>query len=101
MPACAHRSSRTPSTRRCPAAGLGDDVTRRGRRREVVAARDHRPSDRLGVEQPPALRPRVVQDDLVFAGYDQDRWVALQHYQEARVGDLLTLWASFNRHWPG
>jgi len=38
------------------------------------------------------------QDDLVFAGYDQDRWVALQQYHEARWEDLLTLWASFNRH---
>ena len=38
------------------------------------------------------------QDDLVFAGYDQDRWVAMQRYQEARWEDLLTLWASFNRH---
>ena len=24
--------------------------------------------------------------------------MALQHYQEARWDDLLTLWASFNRH---
>ena len=39
------------------------------------------------------------QDDLVFSGYDQDqKWVALQQYQEARWEDLLTLWASFNRH---
>jgi uncharacterized damage-inducible protein DinB len=38
------------------------------------------------------------QDDLVFAGYDQDTWVALQQYQDARWEDLLTLWASFNRH---
>jgi hypothetical protein len=38
------------------------------------------------------------QDDLVFEGYDQDRWVATQRYQEARWDDLLALWASFNRH---
>jgi uncharacterized damage-inducible protein DinB len=38
------------------------------------------------------------QDDLVFTGYEQDKWVALQQYQEARWEDLLTLWASFNRH---
>ena len=38
------------------------------------------------------------QDDLVFVGYDQDRWVTMQRYQEARWEDLLTLWASFNRH---
>ena len=38
------------------------------------------------------------QEDLVFSGYDQDKWVALQQYQEADWEDLLTLWASFNRH---
>ena len=38
------------------------------------------------------------QEDLVFSGYDQDKWVALQRYQEADWKDLLTLWASFNRH---
>jgi uncharacterized damage-inducible protein DinB len=38
------------------------------------------------------------QEDLVFIGYDQDRWVALQRYQEARWEDLLILWASLNRH---
>jgi uncharacterized damage-inducible protein DinB len=38
------------------------------------------------------------QDDLVFAGYDQDTWVMLQQYQDARWEDLLTLWAAFNRH---
>jgi len=40
----------------------------------------------------------VFQDDLVFAGYEQDRWVAVQQYQDAPWDDLLTLWASFNRH---
>jgi uncharacterized damage-inducible protein DinB len=40
----------------------------------------------------------AFQDDLVFAGYDQDQWVALQRYQEAPWGDLLTLWSSFNQH---
>ena len=38
------------------------------------------------------------QDDLVFTGYDQERWVALQQYQDARWEDLLTLWAAFNHH---
>jgi uncharacterized damage-inducible protein DinB len=40
----------------------------------------------------------AFQEDLVFAGYDQDQWVALQRYQDARWEDLLTLWASFNHH---
>jgi hypothetical protein len=38
------------------------------------------------------------QDDLVFAGYDQDAWVAAQHYQDATWSDLVALWGSFNRH---
>jgi hypothetical protein len=38
------------------------------------------------------------QEDLVFAGYAQDEWVAVQRYQEAPWADLVTLWASYNRH---
>jgi len=38
------------------------------------------------------------QDDLVFSGYEQDRWVALQDYQHAPWAELLTLWLTFNRH---
>lgn len=37
------------------------------------------------------------QDDLVFSGYDQDRWVAVQRYQEAPWSELIDLWAGFNR----
>jgi len=37
------------------------------------------------------------QDDLVFPGYAQDDWVALQRYQDAPWEELLDLWASFNR----
>lgn len=37
------------------------------------------------------------QDDLVFPGYAQDDWVALQRYQDAPWDELLDLWASFNR----
>ena len=40
----------------------------------------------------------AFQDNLVFQGYDQDKWVALQRYQEAPWGELLTLWSSFNQH---
>jgi hypothetical protein len=40
----------------------------------------------------------MFQDDLVFPGYKQDEWVAAQRYQDAPWGDLVTLWASFNRH---
>jgi hypothetical protein len=38
------------------------------------------------------------QDDLIFAGYRQDEWVASQHYQAAPWGELLDLWVSYNRH---
>lgn len=38
------------------------------------------------------------QDDLVFATYAQEDWVELQDYQRADWPDLVTLWASFNRH---
>ena len=37
-------------------------------------------------------------DDLVCAGYDQDAWVAAQHYQEAAWSELVSLWASLNLH---
>jgi len=37
------------------------------------------------------------QDDLVFAGYAQDEWVALQRYQDAPWDELLDLWSAFNR----
>ncbi|MGH9370756.1 MAG: DinB family protein [Vicinamibacterales bacterium] len=40
----------------------------------------------------------MFQDDLVFAGYAQDDWVAAQQYQAAPWADLITLWSSFNRH---
>ncbi len=36
-------------------------------------------------------------DDLVFPGYEQDRWIQLQDYQRAPWDDLVTLWAAFNR----
>jgi hypothetical protein len=38
------------------------------------------------------------QEDLVFAGYRQDEWVARQEYQAAQWGELLDLWLVFNRH---
>jgi hypothetical protein len=38
------------------------------------------------------------QDDLVFAGYAQEDWVAAQRYADAPWPELITLWAAFNRH---
>jgi hypothetical protein len=38
------------------------------------------------------------QDDLVFAGYEQDAWVKAQHYNEVPLPELVTLWRSLNQH---
>ena len=38
------------------------------------------------------------QDDLVFASYDQDAWVAAQQYQSAPWAELVALWRAFNLH---
>ena len=38
------------------------------------------------------------QDDLVFPGYAQDEWVAVQDYQHAPWNELVTFWETFNRH---
>ena len=35
-------------------------------------------------------------DDLIFPGYDQEKWVELGHYAEAPWESLLTLWREFN-----
>ncbi len=37
-----------------------------------------------------------LQGDLVFPGYAQDDWVALQRYQEASWQTLLVLWREYN-----
>lgn len=37
-------------------------------------------------------------DDLVFPGYDQERWVTVQRYQEKSWPELVTLWSAYNRH---
>jgi hypothetical protein len=39
-----------------------------------------------------------LQDDLVFAGYDQDAWVRLQRYGDRSWGDLVRLWQAYNHH---
>jgi hypothetical protein len=39
-----------------------------------------------------------LQDDLVFQGYAQDEWVAVQRYQDAPWHALLTLWREYNLH---
>jgi hypothetical protein len=39
-----------------------------------------------------------LQDDLVFAGYDQDAWVRTQRYQDRPWKDLVRLWQAYNHH---
>ena len=38
------------------------------------------------------------QEDLVFAGYEQERWVEAQGYQAAPWHELVALWQDYNRH---
>lgn len=38
----------------------------------------------------------AFQDTLVFAGYDQDAWVAAQRYQDAPWAELVLLWSAYN-----
>ena len=37
-------------------------------------------------------------DDLVFPGYDQDRWVGAQKYRDESWPDLIQLWSAYNLH---
>ena len=37
-------------------------------------------------------------DDLVFSGYEQERWVSSQKYRDESWPDLIQLWSSYNLH---
>ncbi len=37
-------------------------------------------------------------EDLVFPGYEQERWVSAQNYQGAPWTELVALWRSYNLH---
>ena len=39
-----------------------------------------------------------LRDDLVFPGYEQNRWVEVQHYREASWPQLVDLWRAYNLH---
>ncbi|HMD33354.1 MAG TPA: DinB family protein [Vicinamibacterales bacterium] len=39
-----------------------------------------------------------AQDDLVFAGYDQDAWVRAQRYNDRSWRDLVETWRALNGH---
>jgi len=38
------------------------------------------------------------QKDLVFPGYEQERWVQIQDYQHAPWESLIVLWQAYNEH---
>ena len=37
-------------------------------------------------------------DDLIFDGYEQDKWVEVQNYNETDWDLLINLWMTFNSH---
>lgn len=37
-------------------------------------------------------------DDLVFAGYEQNEWVRVEHFQEEPWRDLVQFWQLYNQH---
>jgi len=37
-------------------------------------------------------------EDMIFDGYEQDKWVDIQAYQTANWQELLDLWYSYNIH---
>lgn len=37
-------------------------------------------------------------DDLVFPGYEQDRWVSSQKYRDESWPDVIQLWSAYNLH---
>jgi hypothetical protein len=37
-------------------------------------------------------------DDLVFPGYEQEKWVSAQRYNDRSWSDLVQLWNSYNLH---
>ena len=39
-----------------------------------------------------------IKDNLVFSGYEQERWVELQQYQNESWEELIDLWRAYNLH---
>jgi hypothetical protein len=37
-------------------------------------------------------------DDLVFPGYEQEKWVAAQRYNDESWSDMIQFWSSYNLH---
>jgi hypothetical protein len=39
-----------------------------------------------------------LSQELVLPGYEQEKWVAVQHYQDEAWDTLVALWHQYNRH---
>jgi hypothetical protein len=39
-----------------------------------------------------------IKDDLIFPGYEQNRWVEINHYQQRPWTQLVELWRAYNLH---
>ena len=39
-----------------------------------------------------------IQDNMIFDGYDQEKWVALQAYRERDWNELVNNWYTINNH---
>ena len=69
------------------------------RAREVVREGDHRPSRRLGVEQPPALRPRLLAGRFDLLRLRPGRVGARRSSTRRRRGRSSSrFWAAYNDH---
>ena len=72
--------------------------------RHKTAADDWAPIEILGhlVDSAANNHQRFVRaqftDDLVFPGYEQERWVSSQKYLDESWPDLVQLWSSYNLH---
>jgi hypothetical protein len=87
-----------------------DDALRRlaplpeARVRERPAPGRWSPKEILGhlVDSAANNHPRIVlavgREDLDFPGYEQERWVNVQRYQDEPWGVILDLWSAYNRH---
>jgi hypothetical protein len=80
-------------------SGISDEQSRRGTSEDNWA-----PIEILGhlVDSAANNHQRFVRaqftDDLVFPGYEQERWVSSQKYREESWSNVIQLWSSYNLH---
>jgi hypothetical protein len=79
--------------------GITDEESRR-----AISADNWTPIETLGhlVDSAANNHQRFVRaqftDDLVFPGYEQERWVSSQKYRDESWPDLIQLWSAYNLH---